>query len=190
MAGPVYPVTDKDNGHLDSNGYRWFALKLGQVMWRVMGLGINWQPMRPLTANWRGTELLVSYLTPCPPIALRSPYLGSVAQTEALMPSQGLVVEDSGGSVGIAAVSVVGQATLRITTDRAMQGTATISYATLSLDGHGRVADSDGAVAPLDYTYLPGSGMYVEANVTALVSAPYPLYNWCVAFNDFPIQEA
>ena len=35
MFGPSYPYTDK-NGHLDSNGYRWFGNKIAQVYKHVV----------------------------------------------------------------------------------------------------------------------------------------------------------
>ena len=46
----------------------------------------------------------------------------------------------------------------------------------------GELRDSDPTRADARYEYLPAEGMPDEANIAALVDAPYPLHNWSIAF--------
>ncbi|MCH5889403.1 hypothetical protein MMA62_23955, partial [Salmonella enterica] len=78
-AGPTYPYTDK-NGHLDSNGYRWFAEKLGEISFRVCELGHDWKPLQPIAAVCRGVDVLLSMHTPAPPLRFAAPYVVNAAQ--------------------------------------------------------------------------------------------------------------
>ena len=180
LATPAYPYTDK-GGHLDPNGYRWLGMQLGKVLHRVVTLGQGWKPLSPRSITVSGTEVLVDFHVPCPPLAFDTPYV--VLATPAYA-SKGFKVIDGSGTVPIQSVEIAADTVVRIVLSRATTGTVKVQYADKAThNGNGNLRDSDPAVASENYEYTAGSGQYAGANIAALVGRPYPLHNWCVAFS-------
>ncbi len=183
LAGPTYPYTDK-NGHLDSNGYRWFAEKLGEISFRVCELGHDWKPLQPIAAVCRGVDVLLSMHTPAPPLRFAAPYVVNAAQEYA---DKGFTAIDrfngSDTPISILSVEIRGLSTIHITLTREPRGALLIRYADkANHNGNGMVCDSSNGLSESKYVYLPGSGMYPSANIPELVNKYYDLRNWSVAY--------
>lgn len=183
LAGPTYPYTDK-NGHLDSNGYRWFAEKLGEISFRVCELGQDWKPLQPITAFYRGVDVLLPMHAPAPPLRFAAPYVVNAAQEYA---DKGFTAIDrfngSDTPISILSVEIRGLSTIHITLTREPLGTLLIRYADkANHNGNGMVCDSSNGLSESKYEYLPDSGMYPSANIPELVDNYYDLRNWSVAY--------
>jgi len=186
MVGPVYPYTDKHtspaaNGHLDPNGYRWWANLAAKVAYRVLELRQGWKPLSPRKVAAAGRTISIDFHVPEPPLVFDTPYL---AYTPTDFADKGFTVRDSVGVVAISAVRIVFDTIVELTLVRELVGAAYVRYADKTYhDGNGCLRDSDSFVAPDRYVYQAGTGQYPEANIAALVGKPYPMHNWCVAFN-------
>ncbi|MGQ5999243.1 hypothetical protein ACUNHW_10855 [Serratia sp. IR-2025] len=183
LAGPTYPYTDK-NGHFDSNGYRWFAEKLGEISFRVCELGQDWKPLQPITAFYRGVDVLLPMHAPAPPLRFAAPYVVNAAQEYA---DKGFTAIDrfngSDTPISILSVEIRGLSTIHITLTREPLGTLLIRYADkANHNGNGMVCDSSNGLSESKYEYLPDSGMYPSANIPELVDNYYDLRNWSVAY--------
>ncbi|HHQ6551491.1 TPA: prophage tail fiber N-terminal domain-containing protein [Serratia fonticola] len=183
LAGPVYPYTDK-NGHLDSNGYRWFAEKLGEVAFRVCERGQDWKPLQPITAVYRGVDVLLSMHVPSPPLRFAEPYV--INATKSYTDKGFTVIDRHNGTdtpISILSVDIRGLSTIHITMTREPLGVLVIRYADkANHDGNGMVCDSSNGLSESKYEYLPNSGMYPSANIPELVDDYYDLRNWSVAY--------
>lgn len=179
LSSPTYPMTDK-GGHLDPNGYRWLSSYDAKVLFQRLALGRQSSFVEPIEAVWRGTEMLVTFDVPVPPIQLKSVYVGTTATD---VPEAGLYLTDASGQIAISTVEVAGQATLRLTLAREPT-TSVLLYGgriTTALGGT-NICDSDPSVSLFNYEYAPGTGQYAGADIPALVGKPYPLNNHCVCF--------
>jgi len=186
MVGPVYPYTDKHtspaaNGHLDPNGYRWWANLAAKVAYRVLELRQGWKPLSPRKVVTAGRTISIDFHVPEPPLAFDKPYLSYTATD---FPDKGFTVRDTVGVVPISSIRIVFETIVELTLSRDLVGSAYIRYADKTYhDGNGCLRDSDSFVAPDRYVYQVGTGQYPEANIAELVDKPYPMHNWCVAFN-------
>ncbi len=179
MAAPVYPVTDK-GGHLDANGYRWLGAQFGKVMHRVLTLGEAWRPLRPLAAVLRGQRVLARFAVPVPPLAWGRPFAGHRAVE---VPDRGFTVTDAEGLVAVQEVALAGPDLVVVTLAWPPRGAATLRYADRRHGGLGALHDSDATVAQDSYVFDKLAGHAATAELAELVGRPYPLANWCVAFN-------
>lgn len=183
MAAPVYPVTGKA-GHLDANGYRWMGAQFAKVMHRVLTQGLDWQPLHPRRASLVGRRVYVDFHVPAPPLAWGRPFHAHAAID---VPDRGFAAHDADGPVPIQAVGLDGAAAVRIGLARPVRGALRLRYADRAHFGRGALHDSDAALADEAYEFTPGRGHYPSAEIAGLVGRPYPLMNWCVAF-DIAVQ--
>lgn len=182
LACPVYPVVDK-GGHLDPNGSRWIGAQLGKVLHRVLVLGQRWRPLCPVKITSRAREILVEFHVPQPPLVFDAGY---VSNTATLFTNKGFTVLNSSNvAVTIASVEIVADAVVKITLAAdPPAGGVTVRYAgQATYSGNGNLRDSDPTIADERYLYTAGNGQYASANIPALIDKPYPLHNWCIAFN-------
>jgi hypothetical protein len=184
LATPDYPVTDK-GGHLDPNGYRWLGQQFGKVLYRVLIRNENWLPVYPIQITVRGTQVLVDFHVPEPPLVFDMPWVGtesSLMQTD--YPNKGFSAVDDAGDLPVGGVSLVSDTQVLVTLVRTPSTNPKLIYADLThSSGNGCLRDSDPMIADAPYSYTAGSGQYSFANIPALVGFPYALWNWCVAFN-------
>jgi hypothetical protein len=178
LAAPVYPVTDK-GGHLDANGYRWLGAQFGKVMHRVLTLGEDWQPLRPLRARLERGLVWVDFHVPAPPLAWGRPFVGLARRD---VRDQGFAVHDDDGEVALTEVALGGPTLLRLGLARRPGPGAVLRYAAASHGGVGCLRDSDGSASALRFQWEPGMTPSPGPDIAALVGRPYPLHNWCVAF--------
>lgn len=180
MASPYYPYTDK-SGHLDPNGYRWLGHQLGKVFHRVVTLGQKWKPLSPSNVTISGTEVLIDFHVPCPPLVWDKPYVNLIATDYV---DKGFRVKDNAGVIPIRSVSIVADTVVKIVLASVPSAGARVQYAShTASQGNGCLRDSDATVAMDKYQYNAGTGQYAAANIAALVDKPYPLHNWCIAFS-------
>ncbi|WP_409567046.1 sialate O-acetylesterase [Pseudomonas sp.] len=182
LAGPVYPYVDQGT-HLTANGYRWFGQMLGKVYHQIVVERRGWQPLSPLGATQEGREILIDFHVPHPPLAFSEPYIGHQAR---MIENYGFVITDDKGKVPVENIEAAADTVLRLVMARDLVGTPTIRYASQAVGGAGELHDSDPTVADAHYEYLPDEGMPADANIDALVGKPYPLQNWCIAFELVP----
>jgi hypothetical protein len=185
LAAPAYRVTSK-GGHLDANGYRWLGAQFGKVMHRVLTLDEAWQPLHPLWTALDSRTLFVHFHVPVPPLAWGRPFQGHATVTPA---DRGFTVVDAAGIVPLVAVELLDALTVRIAMARPPGANASLRYADRIHGGGGALHDSDTTTAEDPYVYDTRTGHYPTAEVPGLVGRPYPLENWCVAFN-LPIESA
>ncbi|CAN7332488.1 hypothetical protein LJR143_001683 [Pseudoxanthomonas sp. LjRoot143] len=179
LACPVYPYTDK-GGHMDANGYRWIGAQFGKVWHRVVALGQDWKPLSPISAIKRSREILISFHVPVAPLTFDLPYVQTTATD---FPFKGFEVLDVNGNVTISSIAIIADSVVKIALAEDTDGTVQVRYAGKDANnGHGCLRDSDPTVADASYVYEEGTGQYPAANIPALVGKPYPLHNWCVAF--------
>lgn len=180
LAAPAYPVTDK-NGHLDPNGYRWLGLQMCKVWHETVVMRRRWKPLSPIQATVRGKTVLVDFHLPSgTPLQFQPVYVASTPTTYA---DKGFTVIDDNGVIPLSGVTLAGDAVVQISLGRSAVGTVDVFYGRrTTFNGGGNLCDSDPTVAPFNYEYSAGSGDYASANIPALIGAPYPLWNWCIAF--------
>ena len=179
LATPVYPYTDKA-GHLDANGYRWVGKQFAKVWHRVVELGQDWKPLSPIEIIRSGKDILIGFHVPCPPLVFGKPYVLTTATDYA---NKGFEVLVGGSPVAIAKVEIVADCVVRIALASEPAGVIEVRYAGKAAhNGNGCLRDSDPTVADDNYEYTAGTGQYESANIPELVGKPYPLHNWCVAF--------
>jgi hypothetical protein len=179
MVGPAYPVTDK-GGHLDANGYRWLGAQFGKVMHRVLTLGEAWRPLHPHSAALDGRTVRVRFAVPEPPLAWGRPFAGHQRVEVA---DRGFTFIDADGVVPVQELALTGPDSLALVLTRKPRPPASLRYADRRHAGLGALHDSDATVAQDRYVFDPLTGHPASADVPELVGRPYPLMNWCVAFN-------
>ena len=180
LVAPSYPVTEK-GGHLDPNGYRWLGQQFGKVMHKVLDLGEGWKPLHPLRATLRGTQVLVDFHVPHPPLVFSPCYVRTRPTSWA---DGGFNVTDDDGRIAIVAAAVVAQTSVLLVLERAPGANPVIWYGDQTHHGgYGNLRDSDPTMASSVYEYREGSGQYPGANIPELIGQPYPLWNWCLVFS-------
>lgn len=180
MAAATYPLTDK-TVHLDPNGSRWLGMQFGKVLSRLLLRKEGWMPLHPRRATISGTEVLIDFHVPEPPLRWALPFEQLVATDYA---NKGFVVRDAQGDIPLSSVEIAGQTMVRLTLSRPAVGAVRVEGGTKrGSSGNLCLQDSDATIATENYEYAPGTGQYAAANIAALVGKPYPLENWCVNFS-------
>jgi hypothetical protein len=180
LVAPTYQVTSKAAGHLDANGYRWLGAQFGKVFHRVLTRGEAWLPLHPRRAVLEGRSVCVHFHVPVPPLALSDPI---ALHGHHALPDKGFTVRDAEGVVGIAGVALEGGRSVRLDLARDPAGPTRLLYADKRNRGRGHLHDSDDEAAYDRYEYDLAAGHYPDADIPGLTGRPYPLRNWCVAFN-------
>jgi hypothetical protein len=185
MAGPVYPVPDSNNLHLTANGYRWLGSQFGKVMHRVLYLGEDWKPLHPLRALRQGRRILVEFHVPEAPLAWGLPYLSDkVSGPNRIVdhPDKGFTVLSGARRLEVAAVALDGPARVALTLSAdPPPGPLLLRYADGIHAGTGNLRDSDPTLAADRYR-MGVKGQTAGEALPELDGQPYPLWNWCVAF--------
>lgn len=177
LVSPNGAVTDKANGHLDPNGYRWQGSHGAKAAFRHLKGGRHTAPF-----IYRGSVAgNTIYLDYCSLYALqwKKPYLASVAVDD---PNKGFVATDSIGALSFTP-ELVGNRIVALRCTRAPFGTVTVTNGSLAapVNGNTFLADTDPTVSLFKYEYEAGSGDYPEANIPELVGKPYDLATFALA---------
>jgi hypothetical protein len=166
LATPYYMapnIAHVTNEHLSSDGYRWIGNKCGHLLHKLLDLDRGWAPLHITRATFRGSQLLVQFHTPQPPLQSLPCYLDTSSTTT--FDDLGFTVGDDFGGFTIRAVEVL-NSTILLTLDRAMSADANpwVQYGDFTTHGgNGNVCDSD-PFSPLDIFTTTG--------------LPYPGFNW------------
>ncbi len=185
MAGPVYPVPDSNNLHLTANGYRWLGSQFGKAMHRVLYLNEDWKPLHPLRALRQERRIIVEFHVPVAPLAWGLPYLSDrVGGPNGIVdhPDKGFTVLSGARRLEVAAVALDGPARVALTLAAdPPPGPLRLRYADGVHAGTGNLRDSDPTLAADRYR-MGVKGQTAGEALPELDGKPYPLWNWCVAF--------
>ncbi len=195
-AGPVYLMTDRDAGHLDPNGYRWFGEMLAKVFYKTYIEKETFTPLQPSKITKENNHTLrIDYLVPCKPLVLDTLLV-------AFEKDFGFAIKNDGSLVNINSVTLHenGESVLISCFDE-LNGDIEIAYAGEDVLGHGNLRDSDPYQSIYTYIDLDGkdeNGEYIfehDANNTSLhpryeprdengviYGKPYPLFNFSTHF--------
>lgn len=195
-AGPVYVMSDRNAGHLDANGYRWFGEMLGKVFYKTCIQGENFTPLQPAKISKTDNKTLrIDYIVPVKPLVIdtllvnKETNLGFVVKNNAIEQEiESIHLEDNGETVII-----------KCKYD--LTGDIEIAYAGANVLGHGNLRDSDPYRAYFNYVDLDGKdekGNYIYEHDAAntslhpryeprdsngiIYNKPYPLYNFSLHF--------
>lgn len=195
-AGPVYVMSDRNAGHLDANGYRWFGEMLGKVFYKTCIQGENFTPLQPAKISKLDEKTLrIDYIVPVKPLVIdtllvnKEINLGFVVKNNTIEQEiESIHLEENGETV-------------MIRCKENLTGDIEIAYAGANVLGHGNLRDSDPYQAFFNYVDLDGkdeNGNYIfehdAANTSlhpryeprdsngVIYDKPYPLYNFSLHF--------
>ncbi len=154
--------------HLTGDSQRWLGNQFAKVIKRVQE-GERWQTLRPLQAQASSDRLMVTvrFHVPRPPLVLDTEWLAAA-------PGAGFRI----AGVDVTHAEVDGDA-VRLALSAPLPARATLEYAhymTEQVLPWGNLRDSDPERSIHTFAYGPHAGQ------------PYPLWNWAVAFQAFPID--
>lgn len=181
-------------GHLTSNSYRWLGSMAGKVWFLTAVLRQGWQPLSPHKVKILNSQtLLVGFHVPVPPLTVGTAY--NVA-APVNYPDMGFNLFDAVGFIPIT-VSIVADQVVQINASRIVDWTTSyLRYADTGGSGGstahvgcGNLTDSDTTVA--DDVYVAsvnqsGTPDGTQYDFAGLIGNPYPLNNWCIAFQLHP----
>lgn len=195
-AGPVYVMSDRNAGHLDANGYRWFGEMFAKVFYKTSIQGENFTPLQPakITKSDNNT-LRIDYLVPVKPLVIDTLLLKKEKNL-------GFVVKVNNEEREIESITLDNNGeTVIIKCKGDLIGDIEIGYAGADVLGHGNLRDSDPYQALFNYVDLDGKdekGNYVyehDSENTSLhpryeprdsagviYNKPYPLHNFSLHF--------
>ncbi|NWJ52483.1 MAG: hypothetical protein HXX14_16615 [Bacteroidetes bacterium] len=195
-AGPVYYLPDR-GGHLDPNGYRWYGEMLGKVYIQTQLSGVKFRPLQPvkISRTSNPNEIEVDFLVPCLPLVFDN-------NLTIKCKDYGFELYLDNQKVNISGVSII-KNTVKLTSDKALNGIIELVYAGPGSKGKGNLRDSDLRLATSVYENLDrkkedGSYVYLRDSIETslhpftpepkdergeiLYNRPYLLYNFSVAF--------
>lgn len=180
LAGPVYPVPDK-NGHLNSNGSRWFGQCLGRAAARAIVTGTAWRPLSPIAVERvAARHLRVHFHVPVPPLRWLDAY---VQNTPTNWAAKGMRVSTAANAnIAIASVEIVADTIIDVHTSADIPSDGLFWIAPRAVfDGASNIADSENMPSYDLYSYTGGTGQYAGENIAGLVGKRYPPNNYAVA---------
>lgn len=181
-------------GHLTSNSYRWLGSMAGKVWFLTAVLRQGWQPLSPHKVTIVDSKtLLVGFHVPVAPLTVATAYNVAAAVNYADL---GFNLFDAVGFIPIT-VSIVADQVVQIIASRVVDWTTSyLRYAdtggsggSTSHVGCGNLTDSDTTIADDNYiasASQSGTPDGTQYDITGLVGNPYPLNNWCIAFQLHP----
>jgi len=195
-AGPVYVMSDRNAGHLDANGYRWFGEMLGKVFYKTYIQGGNFTPLQPAKISKHDNNTLhIDYLVPVKPLVIDT----LLVKRERNL---GFVVKDNNVEKEIESITLDKNGeTVILKCKEDLTGDIEIAYAGADVLGHGNLRDSDPYQAFFNYVDLDGkdkNGNYIYEHDAAntslhpryeprdsagvIYNKPYPLHNFSLHF--------
>ncbi|WP_318866530.1 hypothetical protein RWA05_18215 [Sinorhizobium meliloti] len=179
LVGPNYQVPNRDDGHLLSNGSRWLGFMIGKVMHQVLVRGMGWRPLEPIAVEIIDGSVHIGFHVPVAPLVWDMPYDG---RTPVDFPGKGFDLYDDMGAVSFTP-EIVADTVVRLTPARALTTGARVRYAgKATYNGAGCLRDSDPLTSSGLYEYDPNT-MQPDEDISELTGKPYPLHNWCCAFD-------
>ncbi len=157
--GPKYQYQYAgDNLHMEASGYRRLGEKYAEVFDQVVNQGVFWKPVQPNSAVLSGTQIIVTFDVPNPPLNwdenINPPH--QEVHT-AWRNGRGFEVKDSTGELTILCTEIVSDDTVVISLEAEPTGSNLMVRYALTQDGtgiqggtdlgmHGQLRDSDDLV--------------------------------------------
>ena len=184
LLNPHYycPTAENGGGHLNANGYRWYAEQTAKTIYQVFEKNIWFKPVVPRKITIEGKTILIDCEVPVPPLVIDTHTLKEVV-------GKGFTVLKNGIKCNILSVDVQNSTMLRIITDFELShGAVVVSYAGQEQKGMGNIRDSDAWIASTEYVddttvgennppYTP-----VDDKGVNYYGRRYPMYNWLSNF--------
>lgn len=173
LGSPIYPVPDRSL-HLDPNGSRMFGELLSKSIYQTIADNKKFEPLKPLSSVVVGNNVEVTFN--------KDLVLDTTART--LRSNYGFSLSGL-SNLGF---SVSGKVlTITTNTNLSTYGGLNLTYS------QGNLRDNDSFLATTLYTDYGGTGGTVYDNIkdaqgNIIYGQPYPMWNWCIEFNNFKIQ--
>ncbi|MEX0546062.1 hypothetical protein [Raoultella terrigena] len=178
MAAPMFPYPQASNGrtHKAANGYRWWGCAAANTVFRVLN-NENRTPFRMVKAVYDGNDIYISFMTPCPPLAVQPYYR---VATPVINSDMGFTVIDGVGSLAGASLTaeIVSPCVIKISTSRKLIGDIRINLGDQIHGGGHNVADSSPQQSIFRWQYYGDDNQSVNENIDVLKDKTYPLYNF------------
>jgi hypothetical protein len=174
ILGPKYQYPGYQGLHLNNYTYRQLGLEFAKMYYQEFILGIPWVPVMPISAKRSGSSILVNFSAPSGELVFDTT---SVTDPNG---ARGFEVSDSGGSLTIETVELIGKTQALVICNRALATDGSASFRTAWTGIAGNAAGpTTGARCCLRDT-ATFSNPYENENTGA---TSYALYNWCVTAN-------
>lgn len=203
--GPTYHLSFSYNNHLCSNGSRWFGEYMGKVYYKTQVLGEDFKPLQP-KALYRDSQdpkkVIIKFHVPQLPLVFDESILEK-------QQNYGFSVYMNNSKQTISNVRIVDDC-VEITCSNNLTGNLEVIYAEKNaVNGKGNLRDSDNYQAMFNYVDADAkdqSDNYIypridgyeslrpmtpepkDENGNIIYDKPYPLYNFCLAFN-YPLAQ-
>ncbi|HDC4438571.1 TPA: hypothetical protein O8L84_003470 [Klebsiella quasipneumoniae] len=178
MAAPMFPYPQASNSrtHKAANSYRWWGCAAANTVFRVLN-NENRMPFRMVKAVYDGDDIYVSFMTPCPPLAVQPYYR---VATPVMNSDMGFTVIDGVGNLAGSSLmtKIVSPCVIKISPSRKLTGNIRINLGDQIHDGGHNIADSSPQQSIFNWQYYGDNNQSVNENINALNDKPYPLYNF------------
>ena len=168
IATPMYQFEyqDVNNNHLTPISSRWLGAYMGLAYKRVVIDGVDWKPLKPLSASRIGSVARITFHVPHGRLVLDT---NQVAENT----NYGFELVDSGGApLAINSVSIVSPTVVKIVAAGAIPAGAKVRYAWSGVDGVGPASGPRGNLRDTQ-------GDRIRFDPTGINK---PMHNWCVIF--------
>ena len=184
MVGP-YNKYPGYGPHLSGNGERWRSEDVAKVVYKILALNQGWKHLQPVKAVARGSQIIITFHAPEPPLQGATVYHNMVKVTAAQDPTLGLAVNDASGVNGVASTEI-SDCSVVLNLSRAVLPNAYAPFYTITggaASGYVLLKDSDPWVSKLSYVYQDYYGFNPAENFAELVGLPYDMSNYCPLFS-------
>ncbi len=172
LATPMYHFAYADTVHLTAESSKWYGAYLGLCFHRVVVMGEEWSPVRPIGSFRQGAIAEIQFEVPVKPLVIDEVGVPTVA-------ANGFKLFQADGTtpITISSVTVTQPDRVRIVAGATIPANAVLKYAIdngagdCGPTGHrGNIRDSQGDTIRFDPAGLNR-----------------PMHNWCVMFSNFVI---
>lgn len=180
LLNPHYAMPDYTNGHLSTNGYRWFGELMSKSLIKELVDSTSAETLKPTNFNIDGKTITIDYNVPVLPMVLDT-------WTTPMQSNYGFVVYENSSEVVINSVQIINDNQVEITCDTDLVSGVEIVYAGSTVNGSGNLRDSDSTTSM--YTYFDDSSDSLQESYTpttqnggSIYGESYGLQNWSNMF--------
>ena len=180
LLNPHYAMPDYNNGHLSTNGYRWFGELMAKSLISELVNDSPAKTLKPTNFDVSGNKITIDYDVPTPPLVLDT-------WTTPMQTNYGFVVYENNSIVTINSVEIIGDNQVEITCNTNLTGKVEIVYSGSTVNGSGNLRDSDATISM--YTYFDDTVDSLQESYTptlqgggSIYGQPYGLQNWSNMF--------
>ena len=180
LMNPHYALPDYSNGHLSTNGYRWYGQYMAKTLTDVLINENSYETLKPTNFNIIAGKIRIDYSTPVAPLVLDT-------QITPKQTDYGFSVYKNNILQTIDKIEIIDGTSLELSFNTRLTGNIEIVYAGNATNGSGNLRDSDPATSST-YTYFDDSGDSKQESYTPIVpnssiyGNPYGLQNWSDQF--------